>query len=105
MPARVTPLVEAVGLEKRYVDGPAEVHVLAGLDLVLAEGDRVAIMGESGVGKSTLLHLLGALDSPTGGRLVIDGTDVFALPEAALAEFRNRTIGFVFQFHHLLGDF
>jgi lipoprotein-releasing system ATP-binding protein len=99
------PLLEATGLEKTYVDGPARVRVLAGLDLRLEPGERVAIVGESGVGKSTLLHLLGALDVPTAGRLVVDGTDVFALPEAALAEFRNRTVGFVFQFHHLLGDF
>jgi len=105
MPVPVTPLVEAVGLEKRYVDGPAEVRVLSGLDLRLDAGERVAIVGESGVGKSTLLHLLGALDTPTGGRLIVDGTDVFALPESSLAEFRNRTVGFVFQLHHLLGDF
>jgi len=105
MPDRVTPLVQAVQIEKRYVDGPAEVCVLAGLDLEVAAGDRVAIVGESGVGKSTLLHLLGALDRPTTGHVLFDGADVFALPEAALAAFRNREIGFVFQFHHLLGDF
>lgn len=105
MAAAVTPLLEARGLEKRYVDGPTEVRVLSGLDLRLEAGERVAIVGESGVGKSTLLHLLGALDAPTAGRLVVEGTDVFALPEAALADFRNRTVGFVFQFHHLLGDF
>lgn len=105
MPAAVTPLLEARALEKRYVDGPAEVRVLNGLDLRLEAGERVAIVGESGVGKSTLLHLLGALDAPTGGRLVVEGIDVFSLPEAALADFRNRTVGFVFQFHHLLGDF
>jgi lipoprotein-releasing system ATP-binding protein len=65
----------------------------------------VAIVGESGIGKSTLLHLLGALDEPTGGQLLFDGQDVFARPEAELAAFRNREVGFVFQFHHLLGDF
>jgi lipoprotein-releasing system ATP-binding protein len=98
-------LLQAVQLEKRYVDGPAVVQVLAGLDLDVAAGDRIAIVGESGVGKSTLLHLLGALDQPTGGRLLFDGQDVFAQSEAELALFRNREIGFVFQFHHLLGDF
>jgi lipoprotein-releasing system ATP-binding protein len=105
MPVRVTPLVQALGLEKRYVDGPRVVRVLWGLDLAVQAGERVAIVGESGVGKSTLLHLLGALDRPSEGRLLFDGEDVFTRPESALAEFRNREIGFVFQFHHLLGDF
>jgi lipoprotein-releasing system ATP-binding protein len=99
------PLLQAVGLDKRYVDGPAVVQVLAGLDLEVEAAERVAIVGESGVGKSTLLHLLGALDQPTGGQLLFDGQDVFARPEADLAAFRNREVGFVFQFHHLLGDF
>jgi lipoprotein-releasing system ATP-binding protein len=105
MCAGVTPLVEARGLEKRYVDGPAVVEVLRGLDLEIRSGERVAIIGESGVGKSTLLHLLGCLDAPSGGRLLLDGVDVFALPEAEIAALRNRDVGFVFQFHHLLGDF
>jgi lipoprotein-releasing system ATP-binding protein len=105
MSAGVTLLVEARGLEKRYVDGPAVVEVLRGLDLEIRSGERVAIIGESGVGKSTLLHLLGCLDAPSGGRLLLDGVDVFALPEAEIAALRNREVGFVFQFHHLLGDF
>jgi lipoprotein-releasing system ATP-binding protein len=99
------PLVQALQLEKRYVDGPAVVQVLADLDLVVEAGERLAIVGESGIGKSTLLHLLGALDLPTGGRLLFDGEDIFARREADLASFRNREVGFVFQFHHLLGDF
>src|SRR5690349_17283846 len=99
------PLLQAAQLEKRYVDGPAVVQVLSGLDLEGDAGERIAIVGESGVGKSTLLHLLGALEQPTGGRLVFDGQDVFTRSEAELAVFRNREIGFVFQFHHLLGDF
>jgi lipoprotein-releasing system ATP-binding protein len=98
-------LLQAVQLEKRYVDGPAVVEVLSGLDLDVEPGDRVAIVGESGVGKSTLLHLLGALDQPTGGRLLFEGEDVFTRSEGDLAAFRNREVGFVFQFHHLLGDF
>ena len=105
MAAGVTPLVEARGLEKRYVDGPAVVEVLRGLDLDIVAGERVAVIGESGVGKSTLLHLLGCLDAPTGGRLLIDGVDVFSRSEAEIAAFRNQAVGFVFQFHHLLGDF
>jgi lipoprotein-releasing system ATP-binding protein len=100
-----SPLVQALGLEKRYVDGPLVVSVLAGLDLVIEAGERIAIVGESGVGKSTLLHLLGALDRPTTGSVLFDGQDVFARPEAEVAAFRNREIGFVFQFHHLLPDF
>ncbi len=99
------PLLEAIGLSKRYVDGPTEVQVLDGLDLRITAGERVAIVGESGIGKSTLLHLLGALDRPSGGRLMVNGTDVFAQDEEALAAFRNREIGFVFQFHQLLPDF
>ena len=105
MSAGVTPLVQARDLEKRYVDGPAVVEVLRGLDLDIVAGERVAVIGESGVGKSTLLHLLGCLDAPTGGRLLIDGADVFSRSESEIAAFRNRTVGFVFQFHHLLGDF
>jgi lipoprotein-releasing system ATP-binding protein len=98
-------LVEAVGLSKRYVDGPTQVQVLDGLDLTIEAGERVAIVGESGVGKSTLLHLLGALDNPTGGRLIVGGVDVFQQDEEALAAFRNREVGFVFQFNQLLPDF
>lgn len=105
MSARVTPLVQAVAIEKRYVDGPSEVRVLAGLDLAIEAGERVAVVGESGTGKSTLLHILGLLDAPSGGQLLVDGVDVFAQPEAEQAAFRNKQVGFVFQFHHLLGDF
>jgi lipoprotein-releasing system ATP-binding protein len=105
MQTPVTPLVQAVGLHKRYVDGPSVVEVLVGLDLDVYPGDRVAVVGASGVGKSTLLHLLGCLDRPSRGEVRFDGADVFARSEAAIAAFRGREIGFVFQFHQLLGDF
>src|SRR5258706_1922180 len=105
MPGAGGHLVEATGLSKRYGDGPTEVQVLDGLDLVIDAGERVAIVGESGVGTSTLLHILGTLDTPTGGRLMVSGVDVFAQDEERLAAFRNREIGFVFQFHQLLPDF
>jgi lipoprotein-releasing system ATP-binding protein len=98
-------LVEAVGLSKRYVDGPTQVQVLDGLDLTIDAGERVAIVGESGVGKSTLLHILGALDTPSGGRLTVEGVDVFQQDGEALAAFRNEKVGFVFQFNQLLADF
>ena len=98
-------LVQAIEIDKRYVDGPAVVSVLEYLSLEIEAGERIAIVGESGVGKSTLLHLLGALDRPTSGRILFDGEEVFSRPEAELAAFRNREVGFVFQFHHLLPDF
>src|SRR5207302_6215897 len=98
-------LVQAIEIDKRYVDGPAVVSVLEDLSLEMEAGERIAIVGESGVGKSTLLHLLGALDRPTSGRILFEGEDVFSRPEAELAAFRNREVGFVFQFHHLLPDF
>jgi lipoprotein-releasing system ATP-binding protein len=105
MSNRVSPLVVAEAVDKTYVDGPAVVRVLAGLHLVVEAGETIAIMGESGVGKSTLLHLLGALDWPSGGRILFDGHDVFRWPERELAAFRNREVGFVYQFHQLLPDF
>ncbi len=98
-------LIRAEGLAKRYGDGDQVVRVLEDLDLEVYERERVAIMGESGVGKSTLLHILGTLDRPSNGRVTFAGEDIFALPEQDLAAFRNREIGFVFQFHHLLADF
>ncbi|NIR50476.1 ABC transporter ATP-binding protein [candidate division KSB1 bacterium] len=92
-------------LHKAYQIGTSEVQVLKGIDLEIKEGQIVAIVGPSGVGKSTLLHILGTLDRPSGGRVEIDRTNVFAFDNKKLAQFRNRTIGFVFQFHHLLPEF
>ncbi len=99
-------VLEARGLVKRYVGGDgAEIEVLSGVDLDVARGEFVAIVGASGTGKSTLLHLLGALDRPTAGPVRLDGTDYAGLGPDALAALRNRKVGFVFQFHHLLRDF
>ncbi len=89
-------------LSKSYPTRGGDMPVLRGVTLTLAAGESVAIMGPSGSGKSTLLHVLGTLDRPTTGRVELDGTDPFALPEAGLAGFRNASIGFVFQDHHLL---
>ncbi|MBA4065898.1 MAG: ATP-binding protein [Isosphaera sp.] len=92
----------AAGLSKEYPTRAGPLPVLRNVDLTLARGDALAVTGPSGSGKSTLLHLLGTLDRPTAGRVTLDGTDPFALPEADLAAFRNRRVGFVFQDHHLL---
>jgi lipoprotein-releasing system ATP-binding protein len=98
-------LVSARSLTKSYRIPAGEVPVLLGVDLDVAPGEMVAIVGASGVGKSTLLHVLGTLDRPDGGSLRIAGEDVLALPEPRRCVFRNRTLGFVFQFHHLLPEF
>ncbi len=98
-------ILEARGLRKVFDTGGEGLEVLKGVDLVVRAGELVAIMGESGVGKSTLLHLLGTLDLPTAGQLRIASTDVLNLGDQALSRFRNRHIGFVFQFHYLLPEF
>ncbi|HET9917809.1 MAG TPA: ABC transporter ATP-binding protein [Candidatus Binatia bacterium] len=92
-------------LRKSFIEGASEIHVLRGASFDLAEGERVAVVGESGVGKSTLLHILGTLDRPTSGRILFRGKELPLDDETALCEFRNRQIGFVFQFHYLLPDF
>ncbi|HTQ80025.1 MAG TPA: ABC transporter ATP-binding protein, partial [Thermoanaerobaculia bacterium] len=97
--------VLARGLTKTYEDGVRRVEVLKGIDLTVAAGELVAVVGPSGSGKSTLLHLLGALDRPDEGEVTIGGQSLSGLSGARLAAFRNRTIGFVFQFHHLLPEF
>jgi lipoprotein-releasing system ATP-binding protein len=98
-------LVEVRDLHKTYLDTGAEIQVLRGVDLDIREGERMAIVGESGVGKSTLLHILGTLDKPTSGRILYHGQEMPVNDEDALSEFRNRDVGFVFQFHYLLPDF
>ncbi len=91
-------------IRKSFDTGRDRLHVLSGVNLTVGEGEIVAIIGPSGVGKSTLLHIMGALDVPTSGKVYVRETDVFAMSEAERAAFRNRTVGFVFQFHHLLKE-
>jgi lipoprotein-releasing system ATP-binding protein len=98
-------MIEARDLKKSFHLDRTEVHVLNGVSLEIKHGEMVAIVGASGVGKTTLLHILGTLDRPTSGSVRFDGEDVFAKDGPALADFRNRKIGFVFQFHHLLPEF
>ena len=102
----MTPVVEARKVTKTYVAGDGStINVLRELDLVVPVGEFVSIVGASGSGKSTLLHLLGALDVPTDGSVLVEGEPLSALTSAERAILRNRRIGFVFQFHHLLRDF
>ena len=98
-------MVHAAGLRKGYGSGDRRVEVLRGLDLAVAKGEMLAVVGPSGVGKSTLLHLIGLLDRPDAGQLVLFGSDVSALSVDERARWRNRRIGFVFQFHALLAEF
>ena len=92
-------------LRKSFTEGATEIHVLRGANFALAEGERVAVVGQSGVGKSTLLHILGTLDRPTSGQILFRGKELPLNDETSLCQFRNRQIGFVFQFHYLLPDF
>lgn len=98
-------LIETVQLKKSFITKAGELQVLKGIDLSIKEGEIVGIVGASGVGKSTLLHILGALERPSSGKVFYNGIDIFSLSEDSLAFFRNRTIGFIFQFHHLLPEF
>jgi lipoprotein-releasing system ATP-binding protein len=98
-------LLEVHGLCKTYVTGPNRVEVLTDIDLELEAATTTALVGASGAGKSTLLHLLGALDRPSAGTVSFRGQDLFRKSDRELAAFRNKSIGFVFQFHHLLPEF
>ncbi|NOY60685.1 MAG: ABC transporter ATP-binding protein [Calditrichaeota bacterium] len=99
-------ILRVIDLYKSYKMGKSgSLHVLKGINLQVREGEIIAIVGPSGVGKSTLLHLIGGLDWPTKGRVEIDGRDMFRYDNEKLSELRNQTVGFVFQFHHLLPEF
>ncbi len=98
-------MIKVVDLKKSFRMNGYTLNVLNGITLDIARGEMIAIVGASGAGKSTLLHMLGTLDRPTSGSVLFDGQDVFGLSEEAQAEFRNKRIGFVFQFHHLLPEF
>ena len=101
----IQPLVELRQVKKTFHHLGRPLEVLKGIDLDLHRGELAAVVGPSGAGKSTLLHCLGTLDLPTSGQILIDGLDVTKLPGDSLSALRNRTIGFVFQFHHLLPEF
>ncbi len=98
-------LIRIIDLHKSYYDGESELPVLQGIDLEIKTSELLAVVGASGVGKSTLLHIMGTLDRPTAGQVIYGEQDVFTLQDTELARFRNKEVGFVFQFHHLLPEF
>jgi lipoprotein-releasing system ATP-binding protein len=98
-------ILQCSALTKRFKQGEIDVTVLKGVELSISAGERVAIMGASGSGKSTLLHLLGGLEKPSSGEVILDGMDLSLMSGAKLAKLRNRSLGFIYQFHHLLGEF
>jgi lipoprotein-releasing system ATP-binding protein len=98
-------ILNGIDIHRSFPTGAGMLHVLKGVNIGVKKGEIVAVVGASGVGKSTLLHILGALDRPTKGKVNLNSTDVFSLSDKKLAHFRNKTIGFVFQFHHLLPEF
>jgi lipoprotein-releasing system ATP-binding protein len=98
-------VIKTKGLSKSFSAPAGEIHVLRGVDLEVAPHEMVAVMGASGVGKSTLLHILGTLDRPSSGQVLYDGVEVSAMSDHELTAFRNEAIGFIFQFHHLLPEF
>ncbi|MBN8281294.1 MAG: ATP-binding cassette domain-containing protein, partial [Gammaproteobacteria bacterium] len=99
------PAIECRGLRKQFDEGPAALEVLKGIDLRVEPGERIAIVGSSGAGKTTLLQLLGGLDAPSGGEVRIQGQDLAVADNAERGRLRNRYLGFVYQFHHLLPEF
>ncbi|MBR9858144.1 MAG: lipoprotein-releasing ABC transporter ATP-binding protein LolD [Gammaproteobacteria bacterium] len=99
------PLLVVENLSKTHQDGAQPVTILDGVSLQLSAGESLAVVGSSGSGKSTLLHLLGSLDAPTQGRVLVEGEDLHHMSARSQARFRNQKLGFVYQFHHLLGEF
>lgn len=104
-PDATPPLLRVTGLDKSFTWGHQTIEILKGINLEVRQGEFLTMVGASGAGKSTLLHILGTLDRPTRGTVLYDNQDMFQLSEHELAHFRNRRIGFVFQFHHLLPEF
>ncbi len=98
-------VIQCVGVGKTYAEGKLKVEVLRGIDLAIASGERVAIVGPSGAGKSSLLQLMGGLDVPSQGEILLDGRALARLSESERGRVRNASLGFVYQFHHLLGEF
>jgi lipoprotein-releasing system ATP-binding protein len=105
VPPSRTSMITVTDLHKSFPMGEQTLSVLKGIDLTISRGELIAVVGASGAGKSTLLHILGLLDRPSSGTVCFEGQNLFQLSEAAQAEFRNKRIGFVFQFHHLLPEF
>lgn len=98
-------MLRAEGVHKIYKDGKKDLHVLKGIELEVKKGEALGVVGPSGAGKSTLLHILGGIDRPSSGRIFLDDKDFYALPDGERAWLRNKKIGFVFQFYHLLPEF
>jgi lipoprotein-releasing system ATP-binding protein len=98
-------VLEAIDIDKSFRQGPVTLPVLSGASIAIGPGERVAIVGASGSGKTTLLQILGGLDRPTSGRVLVGGSDIHAMNEEARGALRNRALGFVYQFHHLLPEF